>query len=198
MLRRNLNITIIAIASLLAILTQIFMHPITIIFMVAFHIISLIYYRETAMIIAYHVMGIILITAYFVFGFGLVADPDIFLLMRFFVDAGGFAVIITMFIVVLQNKTEKGIEKTFIYTGVFYYMFYTFNRFQIMGYIETIYYPIQRNINNALGVFFVVNLVFLALNGLLQIYAIIRLDFRKRKRAFLKEKKAREIEQLFY
>lgn len=198
MLRRNLNITIIAIASLLAILTQIFMHPITIIFMVTFHIISLIYYRETAMIIAYHVMGIILITAYFVFGFGLVNDPDIFLLMRFFVDAGGFAVIITMFIVVLQNKTEKGIEKTFIYTGVFYYMFYTFNRFQIMGYIETIYYPIQRNINNALGVFFVVNLVFLALNGLLQIYAIIRLDFRKRKRAFLKEKKAREIEQLFY
>jgi hypothetical protein len=97
---------------------------------------------------------------------GLVSDPGLILLFRFFVDGGGFAIIIVTFIVILQNRSEKGIERSMMLVALVYYIFYTFTRFQIMAYLETLFSPIARDVNNALGAFFVTNLVFVAIVGI--------------------------------
>jgi hypothetical protein len=197
-MRRNLNIVIVSLATLLAIYTQAVMHPSVILFMLAFNIIGLIYYRESAFIIAFHVTSMFLITGFFVFVMRLISDPGLFLLFRFFVDAGGFAIIIVAFIVILQNRSEKGIERSMMLVALVYYIFYTFTRFQIMAYLETLFSPIARDVNNALGAFFVTNLVFVAIIGILQIYMVIRFDIRRERREYLEKKKKLEIDQMFY
>jgi len=197
-MRRNINIAIVSLATILAIYTQAVMHPSVILFLLAFNIIGLIYYRESAFIIAYHVTSMFLITGFFVYVMGLVSDPGVFLLFRFFVDGGGFAIIIVAFIVILQNRSEKGIERSMMVIALVYYIFYTFTRFQTMAYLETLFSPVARDVNNALGAFFVTNLVFVAIVGILQVYMVIRFDIRKERREYLEKKKKLEIDQMFY
>ncbi|HKL47633.1 MAG TPA: hypothetical protein VJ878_03105, partial [Candidatus Izemoplasmatales bacterium] len=125
MRRRNINIIIVAFATIFAILTQIFIHPSVILFMLAFNIICLIHYRESAFIIAFHITSILLISGFFIIGLNLVSDPDLYMLFHFFVSAGSFVIVIVAFIVILQNRTEKGIEKSLIFIAIIFYIFYT-------------------------------------------------------------------------
>ena len=197
-MRRTINIIIIAIATLLAGFSQALLLPVVIIFMAAFNIICLIYYRKTRLIIAFHVVNIFLISGFFVRVFNLVPDQGILLLFSAFMDVGSFALFFVTFGILLQNKIEKRVERAMMFVTIYYIIFYTLTRFQIINYLNIIFSPVRADMLQAVQTFFIINYVFIGIVGIVQVYLIIKFDEYKTRDDYREQKRLQEIENMFY
>jgi len=200
-MRKTRNILIVLVGVGLSIFLRLFNFnwaiPI-IISLVIFHIISLIYYRETRLIIGFHVTAIFLITGYFVYYGQLIDDPQVSLLFRAFDDFGSWILFFLAFGIILQNKTSRFIERSLMVITIFYIIYYTQTRFQIINYLYTIFYPIQRDINNALGGFLAAQYVLLAGIAVLEAFLVSHFERRLSKRKYLEKKHQQEVQEMFY
>lgn len=198
-MRKTINISIIAITTILAGLTQYFLFPYAFIFFWSFNIISLIMYRETPLMVAWHITRMLLITGFFVTLYGLFRnDYSMSLLFMSFMDAGAFVLFLISFGIILQNKTTKRVERFMMVITIFYIIFYTMTRWQIIAYIEVLFSPVNQDIQNGIYAFIITNYVLIALIGLIEIYLVTVFDGYLDKRIYLEKKRIDTIDKLFY
>ncbi|MFP4479084.1 MAG: hypothetical protein ACLFPM_06580 [Candidatus Izemoplasmatales bacterium] len=167
--------------------------------MVVFNIVSLIFYRETRLIIAYHVVTIFIIIGFFVSYFRLVTTEELWLLFRSFVDAGGFAIFFISFGIVLQNRTKVTLEVMLMVITVYNLIFYTSNRLTIMNYLVGFFRTTSFNsVERIIFSFNITNFIAMFIIAFIQVYLIYKLDKRLEKQEYLHHKKIQRIEDNFY
>ncbi|QWC00343.1 hypothetical protein KHQ88_01885 [Mycoplasmatota bacterium] len=201
-MRRNINMIIVFLSSIIAavlwFLGIVGVIPV-ILCMVLFNLISLIYYGETRLVIAYHIVTILMITGFFVTSYGLIPQEDLALLFMSFMDIGSFALFFISFGIILQNRMKLSLERIMMLITVYNIIFYTSTRFTILGYVVGFFRtPELNSVENIVLVFTIVNYVFMFIIAFVQAFLIYKFDERLSRREYLEEKRIKKIEKLFY
>jgi hypothetical protein len=157
--------------------------PIPILFFilyVPFHVISLIFYRDSKMITAYHILQIIHLFGYFMI---FQTNSQYFRLFGIISFFGVILTAIVAFGVVLQHRTDKFNERTMMWLTIYSLMFYSLYAPLILNLFTNFFGPDPLAIRRTVEVFLIVQMILYAVNIVLQLVSIhnneINIYFKK-------------------
>ena len=135
---------------------------------IPFHVISLIFYRETKTITYYHILQILSIFGYFmIFEF-----PNSFRLFGLISFVGGFITFLLAFGAILQHKSEKLNERSFFWFSIYTMLFWSLYQPLILNLFINFFGPEELAIRTTITVFNVVRSSLIVLNVVLQIMIV--------------------------
>lgn len=150
---------------------------------IPFNVISLIFYRESKMITAYHAMQIFSLFGYFML---LQLAGQLFSLFGIISFLGSFVTALVAFGVVLQNKTYKLNERSFMWFAIYGFIFFSLYQPFILNLITNFFGPDPVAIDRTVDIFFLFRTILLVFNVILQLIIVhnneLRLFFEKNKR----------------
>ena len=150
---------------------------------IPFNVISLIFYRESKMITAYHGMQIFSLFGYFML-YQLAGRS--FSLLGLISFLGSFVTALIAFGVVLQNKTYKLNERSFMWFAVYGFIFFSLYQPFILNLFTNFFGPDPVAIDRTIDTFYLFRTIFVAGNIVLQLIIIhnneLRIFFEKNKR----------------
>jgi len=136
---------------------------------IPFHVVSLIYYRESKMITTYHILQIV-----HLFGYFMIFQTN-YRFFRFFGIISFFGVVLTVIIafgVILQHRTDKFNERSFMWFTLYSLIFYSLYAPLIMNLFTNFFGPDPLAIRRVEEVFLIVQMFFYGLNIILQLVCI--------------------------
>lgn len=200
-IRQKINMLIVFLSTLIAL----FLHITNILgvwpvlfFFVMFNLIYLIFYRDTRLKIAYHVVMILYMSGYFIYFYQLIRDPEILLLFRAFMDFGSVAIIIIAFVITFTDESKHFVNQFLIIIAFWAVTFYSTFTLQNLYYIEAIFGPNRTDIENAVMAFRVIGFVFWGLFAFVHAYLIYRSDERLQRKEYMERKRIEDINQMYY
>jgi len=150
---------------------------------IPFNVISLIFYRESKMITAYHAMQIFSLFGYFMLYQFQGISFSLFGIISFF---GSFVTALIAFGVVLQNKTYKLNERSFMWFAVYGFIFFSLYQPYILNLFTNFFGPDPVAVDRTVDTFFLFRTIFIAVNVILQLIIVhnneLRIFFEKNKR----------------
>lgn len=136
---------------------------------IPFHIISLIYYRESKMITTYHVLQITNLFGYFM----LVQFGGIFFRLFGLISfIGTTLTIIIAFGVILQHKTFKINERSFMWFSVYGLIFFSIYQPYILNLLASFFGTLPMQIRATANAFYMVRTILLGANVVLQLLCV--------------------------
>jgi hypothetical protein len=136
---------------------------------IPFHVISLIFYRESKIITAYHIFQIINLFGFFALSQFQGAFFRVFGIMSFF---GAIVTVLLAFGAVLQHKTYKLNERSFMWFSVFGFIFFSIYQPYILNLLSAFFGNLTIEIRQTQTVFFLVRTILLGINVVLQLLCV--------------------------
>ncbi|PKK95573.1 MAG: hypothetical protein CVV60_00505 [Tenericutes bacterium HGW-Tenericutes-5] len=150
---------------------------------ITFNVISLIFYRESKMITGYHAMTIVSLFGYFML-YQLAGRN--FSLLGIISFLGSFITVLIAFGVVLQNKTYKLNERSFMWFAVYGFIFFSLYQPFILNLITNFFGPDPVAIDRTVDTFFLLRTILIGVNVVLQLIIVhnneLHIFFEKNKR----------------
>lgn len=199
--RQKINMLIVFLSTLISLIlhiTDIFGQWPVILFFIVFNLVFLIFYRDTRLKIAYHVIMILYISGYFIFFYRLIRDPDITMLFRAFMDFGSVALVIVAFVITFTDDSKKFVNQYLLIIALWAVIFYSTYTLQTLYYLRAIFGPDRASIENALMAFKVLGFVLWGLVAFTQAYLIYRSDELLQRRDYRKQKHLEKINNMYY
>ena len=200
-MRRNINMAIVFVSTIIAIIlhTTFIAGILPIIpFFLAFNIICLLYYRESRLIIAYHVTMIFFISGYYVYFGQLINDDGLLTLFRAFMDFGSLIILLISFVLTFTSRIKKFVPQGLLIIAIWAFVFYSSTTLVITGYIAAIVGPNPFDIEQAIMAFRIVGIVIWGLLGFLQIYLIAQFDRSLKRKNYRAQKRVDQINEMYY
>ena len=148
--------------------------------LVTFHIISIIFYRESKVITTYHIFQTINLFGFFMLFIMGGAHFRLFGIISYF---GSFLTMLVAFGAILQNRTYKLNERSFMWFSVFYFIFFSLYQPYILNLLKNFFGPSPIAIERTVNTFFDLRTVLIGANIVLQVLCMrnneLRLYFEK-------------------
>lgn len=199
--RQKINMLIVFLSTLIALffhITNILGAWPVIIFYIGFNLVFLIFYRDTRLKIAFHVINIFYISGYFVFFYRLINDPQLAILFKAFMDFGSITLVIVAFVITFTDGTKKFVNQFLMIIALWQVVYYSTFTLQTLLYIEAIFGPDRVSIENALMAFRVSGFIFWGLTAFAHAYLIYRSDELLQKREYQEKKRIEEVNLMYY
>lgn len=199
--RQKINMFIVFLSTLIALylhITNIFGVWPVLLFFIVFNIISLIFYRDTRLKIAYHVVMIFYFSGYFIFFYRLIRNPEFTILFRAFMDFGSVTLVLIAFVITFTDTQKKFVNPLLLIISLWAITFYSTFTLQNLYYLQAIFGPDRTDIENAHMVFFIIGYVIWGLLAFVFAYLIYQSDELLQRKEYRKKKRLKEIDDMFY